>query len=277
MESLSLRFLYHTMPGRLALKLLTRPGISRLAGSYLDSRASRWLIPRAARAWGVDMAEFEDANYRCFNAFFTRKRRAERMRIDMDPAQLISPCDGWLSAYEITDGCAFRVKGSEYGLRDLLNDECAERFRGGLCLIFRLTPSNYHRYCYIDDGELLGGAKIPGVLHCVRPIACERYPVYVQNSREWALVRTEGFGDVAQVEIGALMVGRIVNERLAPGTHVRRGQEKGRFEFGGSTIVALFERGKVELDGDLLKRSQRGEEALVRLGEAIGHAPSAAA
>ena len=273
MESLSLRFLYHTMPGRLALKLLTRPGISRLAGRYLDSRASRWLIPRAARAWGVDMGEFEDADYRCFNAFFTRKRRSERMQIDTNPAHLISPCDGWLIALPIAADSRFSIKNSSYSVAELLGDAAlAERFRGGLCLIFRLTPSNYHRYCYIDDGELLDTAAIPGVLHCVRPIACERYPVYVQNSREWALVRTEGFGDVAQVEIGALMVGRIVNERLDRGAHVQRGQEKGRFEFGGSTILALFERGRVELNGDLLARSQKGEETSVRMGETIGHA-----
>ncbi len=271
MDSLSLRFLYHTMPGRAALKLLTRPGISRLAGRYLDSRASRWLIPRAARSWKVDPSEFEAADYRCFNAFFTRKRRPERMHIDPDPRHLISPCDGFLSAFAITGGSAFSIKGSSYSLRDLLGDGApAERYQGGLCLIFRLTPANYHRYCHVDAGELLAQRTIPGALHCVRPIACERYPVYVQNSREWARVQTENFGAIVQMEIGALLVGRIVNEPIAAGARVRRGQEKGRFEFGGSTIVLLLEADRARLDARVPLDDPSGAEIPVRMGERIG-------
>lgn len=271
MESLSLRFLYRTLPGRAALKLLTRPGFSRLAGRYLDSRASRWLIPRAAKSWRVDSEEFEEEEYPSFNAFFTRRRREEFLNIDREPGDLISPCDGYLSAFTITESSAFSIKGSSYSLRDLLEDDgLAERYRGGLCLIFRLTPANYHRYCHLDDGEVLATRMIPGVLHCVRPIACERFPVYVQNSREWARIRTEHFGEIVQMEIGALMVGRIVNAPVEIGSRVVRGQEKGRFEFGGSTIVVLVEAGRVKLDSRVPVEDVQGAEMEVRLGERIG-------
>ena len=259
------RLLYGTAPGRAVLKLLIRPGLSRLAGRYLDSPLSKWLIKPFARRNGLDLTEYERGPFASFNAFFIRRKLEEYLRPDMDPAHLISPCDGFLSVYPIGEDSRYRIKGIEYSLADLLADaRLAERFRGGHCFIFRLTPRNFHRYCFIDDGSKESQVVIPGVLHCVRPIACERYPVYARNSREYALIHTENFGDIVQMEVGALMVGRIFNHPV--GYAVRRGQEKGYFQFGGSTIVVLFEPGRVVPDENL----RADAEAPVRMGEKIG-------
>ena len=73
---------------------------------------------------------------------------------------------------------------------------------------------------------------------------------------------------MAQVEVGAMLVGRIVNyhgERA-----VKRGEEKGMFEFGGSTIVMLFEKDRIEIDSDILRNSANGDETIVKYGEKIG-------
>ena len=264
-ESRMVRLLYGTRAGRCVLKPLIRPGVSKLAGKYLDSRHSCWLVSPFIRRNGLDMTEYEHTDYKSFNDFFTRQKRPEYLQMDMEPDHLISPCDGFLSVHEIGADCRYRIKGIEYSLAGLLADAgLARRFRGGCCLIFRLTPRNYHRYCYIDGGVREKQVVIPGVLHCVRPIACERYPVYAQNSREYALIHTENFGDVIQMEIGALLVGRIQNH--SGGETVRRGEEKGYFEFGGSTIVVLLEDGRVTLDA----RFGRGVETPVRAGEMIG-------
>ena len=265
MESGMVRLLYGTWVGRGVLKLLVRPGISRVAGRYLDSRHSRWLIGPFIKRCELDMTEYAPSEYASFNAFFTRQKRAEFQKPDMEPGHLISPCDGFLSAYEINADCRFKIKGIEYTLAGLLADAAlARRFQGGHCLIFRLTPQNYHRYWHIDDGIREKQVVIPGVLHCVRPIACERYPVYAQNSREYVLIHTQNFGDIIQMEIGALMVGRIRNH--AGGATVRRGEEKGCFEFGGSTIVVLFEKGRISLDAHM----GSDVETPVRAGERIG-------
>ena len=271
MEGLSLRLLYGTPVGRAVLKLLIRPGPSRLAGRYLDSRHSRWLIGPFVRRCGLDLSEYEKADYASFNAFFTRQKREEFRRPDMESAHLISPCDGYLSVYPVEADGRYEIKGVEYSLEALLRDEgLAARFRGGHCFIFRLTPQNYHRYCHIDAGTREGRTVIPGVLHCVRPIACERYPVYAQNSREYERIRTENFGEIVQMEIGALLVGRIRNY---PGDGpVRRGEEKGCFEFGGSTIVILFEPGRVAPDARIIENMRSGAETPVRMGERIGQA-----
>ena len=269
MESLSLRLLYGTWAGRGILKLLIRPGPSRLAGRYLDSRHSKWLIAPFIRRNELDMAEYAREDYASFNAFFARHKRPECLRPDMDPDHLISPCDGFLSACEIGADSRFKIKGIEYRLAGLLADAAlAERFQGGYCFIFRLTPQNFHRYCYIDGGAREREAVIPGVLHCVRPIACERYPVYAQNSREYVLLRTENFGSVVQMEIGALLVGRICNH--PGGERVLRGEEKGYFEFGGSTIVLVFEKGRVVPDAGIEDGTLRGLERPVRAGERVG-------
>ena len=191
------------------------------------------------------------------------------MHIDQAPTHLISPCDGLLSVYRIGKDSRFTVKHCEYTLFELLGDRfLANQYQDGICLIFRLTPRHYHRYCYIDDGKKGDNYPIPGVLHSVRPLCCGRYPVYVQNSREYTVMDTLHFGQVTQIEVGALLVGRIWNEQGRG--KITRGQEKGHFEFGGSTILVLLKKGAAELDSELFRRTVRGQESPVRMGQQIG-------
>lgn len=268
-EGLAIRFLYGTALGRLCLKALIRPAFSQRMARLLSASVSRALIRPYIRHHHILMDGYEHKNYRSFNDFFTRRRRPEALRIDPAPGHLISPCDGLLTAYPIAEGGRFRIKRSTYSLEELLRDRLlAERYIGGLCLIFRLTPRHYHRYCYIDDGRKGENFSLPGVLHSVRPICCGTYPVYLQNQREYTIMDTVHFGRVIQVEVGALMVGKICNEQ-GPG-RISRGQEKGHFEFGGSTILLLLEPGAAVLEEQILRRTARGQECPVRQGQQIG-------
>ncbi len=268
-EAAALRFLYHTVPGRLLLRGLTRPWLSRLAGRWMDSRFSRGMIARFVRRNGIDLAEYEPEEYSSFNAFFTRRIRPECRPVDRTPDSLIAPCDGLLSVYPVEADARFAIKGSSYSVPELLGgDEAAARFAGGLCLVFRLCVDHYHRYCYFDDCEKGENIYLPGRLHTVRPIALASCPVFVQNSREYTLMRTAHFGLAAQIEVGALMVGKIENRH---GTgRFARGEEKGRFLYGGSTIVLLLEPGAAELPTAYFEATVRGEETPVRLGQKIG-------
>lgn len=266
-ETLSIRFLYGTMAGRVILKPLVHPFVSRQVGKFLDSRLSGWLVPLFIKKHQIDMEECAKTQYCSFNAFFSRKRRFER--IDAAPGHLISPCDGYLSVYPIDEGMRYQIKNVEYKLEELLKSkELAAGFRGGTCLIFRLTPQNYHRYCYACDGIRSRSHVIRGILHCVRPMAYTSVPVFVENSREYTVLRTEHFGTVVQMEIGALLVGRIHN--YAGKSVVRQGEEKGYFEFGGSTIVVLVGKDRLKLTEEVEKNTKMGREMQVRLGERIG-------
>lgn len=70
------------------------------------------------------------------------------------------------------------------------------------------------------------------------------------------------------MEVGALLVGRIVNYHEKK--EVKRGEEKGRFEFGGSTVILCLEKDKAVIDGDILSNSAAGIETVVKMGEKIG-------
>ena len=267
----ALRFLYHTAPGRGVLCLLTRPGLSRLCGRFLDSRLSRGLIGGFVKKNHICMEDYEPCAYGSFNDFFTRRIRPERRPIDSQPENLIAPCDGRLSVYAITPEAEFSIKGSRYTVDALLGGAPeAAGFDGGVCLVFRLCVDDYHLYCYFDDGEKGENHYLPGRLHTVRPIALERHPVFLQNCREYTLLHTRHFGLAAQIEVGALMVGKIRN--LQGSGSFARGQEKGMFLYGGSTVVVLLQKDAVELHPALWQATAEGRETRVRMGQCIATA-----
>ncbi len=263
----AVRFLYGTVLGRVLLKLLLGLHLDRLAVWFLRSRLSRAYAVRFAQKHRIPLVK----PYPTYREFFLRDR--EPLAFDESPDHLISPCDGFLSAFSVTDGCSFAIKGSRYRVADLLNDPAlAERYRGGLCLVFRLCASDYHHYCYIDDGQQGPNHYIEGQLHSVQPIACETYPIFTLNRRSWCLMDTEHFGPVVQTEIGALVVGGIVN---APEGPMIRGREKGCFDLCGSTIVLLLEPGRVRLLPEFEAQTAGGREVRVTQGRWIGTAPEA--
>lgn len=265
----SLRFLYCTKSGGLFLRLINRRWLSKLAGKYLDSRLSRRKIKKYIKKHDIDMSCFLNEEYKSFNAFFTRRIKPELRPFDMAPKTLVSPCDAKVSAYEITDGLKLDIKGYEYGVADLLrNAELAQSFVGGLCIVFRLTVTDYHRYFFFDGGTASGNTFIKGRLHTVQPVALERRRVFTENCREYTILDTDNFGKAVQVEVGAMMVGRIVND-VKTG-RFERGQEKGRFEFGGSTVVLLLQNGAATLDPELLENTKNDCETVVKCGEKIG-------
>ena len=264
-----LKKLYGSVLGRVLLKTLTAPVISRAAGIFMDSKASKLLIKPFIKRSGIDTSQYIMRDFRSYNDFFTRRVIPEKRPVDYEPSHLISPCDSKLTVHKISKNSIFRIKGSRYRVSDLLkNDFLAKRFCGGYCLIFRLEVDDYHRYCYIDNGTKTENTYIAGELHTVNPIALERYNIYKRNCREYTVLHTENFGDVVQVEVGAMMVGRIVNNDDT--ASFLRGEEKGRFEFGGSTIVMLFGKDSVRIDEDILRSSAEDIETVVKYGEKIG-------
>lgn len=261
--------LYGSALGRLALKPLTAPFLSRAAGRFLSTRMSCVFIKSFVKNNGIDMSQYEDRKFTSYNDFFARRIREGARRVDMDENHLISPADSKLSVHPITpDGC-FTIKHTAYTAASLLQNEAlAEKFMGGTLLIFRLTVDDYHRYCYMADGVKEENVYIPGKFHTVNPIANDHFPIYKENAREYTVIHTKAFGDMVIMEVGALMVGKIKN--LHGKCTVRRGDEKGYFEFGGSTIVALLQKDAAQMDEDILQNMQDGYETVVRMGEKIG-------
>lgn len=264
-----LKFLYNTSIGRGILKILTSPAISKIGGVYMDSPISKIHIDGFIKNNNIDMAEYEKQEYSCFNDFFTRKIKAEERPFNSDSDVLISPSDGLLSAYKISENSDFYIKRSHYRIQDLLKgSKYAPDYQGGTCLVFRLCVDNYHRYHYVDNGRILENKAIDGILHTVRPIAVNQHPVFIQNSREYTVISTENFKTVSQIEVGALMIGKIKNHHKK-GT-VIKGAEKGMFLYGGSTIVLLLEKDTVNIPEIYFNNTRKGIETKVKCGMEIG-------
>ena len=209
------------------------------------------------------------ARYASFNDFFCRRIRSELRPVDQNPAALIAPCDGLLSAYPVEQGVVIPAKQSRYTLAQLLGSQAlAAPFSGGWCLVFRLAVRHYHRYCFPDNGVIADYGFLPGVLHTVRPVALARGPVFCQNCRAYTVLEAVHLGHAVQLEVGAMLVGRIVNRKQTGA--FARGEEKGLFQYGGSTVILLLEPGRITLDAALLRASCQGRETPVHLGQRIG-------
>lgn len=272
-----LQWLYHSPLGELALNaVVKRKLLSQWYGRKMDSPASKERIPAFVESLGIDMDEaarpMED--YATFNDFFIRGLKHDARPIDTAQDAVVSPADGKVLAFEGFEGLeSFFVKGQQFSLRRFLQDDAlCERYRGGTLCIIRLAPVDYHRFHFPADGYISRSTPIDGTLYSVSPYAVrERLRIYWENKREYSVLTTKQAGDILLCEVGATMVGSIV-QSYTPEADVRKGQEKGWFVFGGSTVVALFEPGKVRMDADILANTAKGLETSVRMGEKIATA-----
>lgn len=271
-QNKSLDFLYKTRLGNSILKILIQPSVSKMAGKFLDSKMSTFLIKPFIKNNNIDLSDFEDVKYNSFNEFFTRRVKKDKRVVSFEASDLVSPCDSRLSVYDITSDGVFTVKNTKYTMAELFRSKkIARHYEGGKLLIFRLTVSDYHRYHFIDDGCLSEHHRINGFFHTVNPIANDSYKIYKENTREFSILKSKNFGNVAIMEVGALLVGRILNYNANHKHFVKRGEEKGRFEFGGSTVILAFEKDKVDICEDILSASREGYEIHVNQGEVIGN------
>ena len=267
-----LSFLYTNIFGRMLLKPLIQPQVSKLAGRYLSSAHSKWLISKFIERNEINMEIYEECDYSSFNDFFTRKIKPDCRPVPEDLDVLISPCDCLATVYPIQENTTFSIKNTEYTLRSLLRSpRLAKRFRGGYAYVLRLTVEDYHRYLYSVSGKQSKNYHIDGTFHTVNPIANDYLPIYKENTREYTVIRSKEFGDVLQMEVGALLVGKISNHKQS--TVVTRGEEKGFFEYGGSTIVVLTQKGRVTPRSDLLTNSKNGYETKVLQAHPLGILP----
>ena len=264
-----LKRVYNSVFGRCFIKSLTLPVFSKIGGLFMSSPFSKPMIKGFVRKNNIDLHKCEKVNFKSYNDFFTRKVTDDNINIDMVPKHLISPCDSKLFVSKISEDELFYIKNTNYTVGSLLQDNIlAGEYIGGTALIFRLTVDDYHRYSYFDNGEQVYNKFIKGKLHTVNPIANDFAPVYKENCREFSIIKTENFGKAIFMEVGALMVGKISNHKKTG--HVKRGEEKGMFEFGGSTIILLLKENSVSIDEDILANSADGYETIVKLGEKIG-------
>ncbi len=277
------------MAGALTMALvraMPRSLVSRAVGAATRAPLPPPVHHLAIRAFAsryrvaLDEADGRVEQFRTFSDFFCRPLKGGLRPIETDPGALISPVDGAVSECgAIENGRLIQAKGIDFPVEQLLGDAAqAERFVGGTFATLYLSPRDYHRIHSPIDGQIDGYTYIPGEFWPVNEASVASvHGVFALNERlvTWMSGRC---GAVALVAVGATCVGRIraaydeilthsnmvaTSFRYPKPLPISRGAEVARFEMG-STVILLFEKGRVTFDGELKPT------APVRMGRRIG-------
>lgn len=270
-----LRWSYGNPLGAISLNaFVKRPFFSKWYGSRMSTPESASRVMPFIEKYGLDPADFADAPqcYRSFNEFFFRKLKPEARPIDPDEASVVFPADGrHLGFQKASEIQGVFVKGQKFDLPALLGDaKLAEGYADGALVLSRLCPVDYHRFHFPVAGVPGKTRLIEGPLFSVNPIALRQKLSYLwTNKRTITELRTERFGKVICMEIGATCVGTI-EQTFTPGQPVEKGAEKGYFAFGGSSTITIFEPGAIQLEKDLVENSAKQVELYARIGTRMG-------
>lgn len=253
------------------LKLASSRWYSNVQRMFLNSFFSTAMISGFVKKNGICLKEYRKKRYTSFHDFFLRELKPGKRPMEISKGTLISPCDCKASVYPINEDSCFDIKGVPYTVEEVLdNRRLARAYQGGYFYLLRLCVEDYHHYVYPVNGYKTADVKIPGKLYTVNPMIHRYAKVYRENARTYTRIRRPGREEVLVMEVGALGVGRIAND--IPGEcMVRAGEEKGHFEFGGSTVLVLVKKGSYVPRADLLKNTEDGYETIVKLGEGIGY------
>lgn len=266
-----LLWLYYNPIGEATLwALVKRKIVTTIYGNMMDRAYSSKRVHPFIEDFEIDMSVAQKKEFKNFNDFFTRKLKDDARQIDTCSNIVISPADGKILAYADISNTDFIVKGFRFDVFSFLdNPDLGQKYQNGSMLIIRLAPADYHRFHFPISGNISQNKKIEGDYYSVNPLALRKKArIFCLNKREYTILSNPLFGDVIMAEVGATMVGSI--EHTFKGSSVNKGEEKGYFKFGGSTVVLLFEKNKIRIDEDLLINTAKGYETTVKMGERIG-------
>jgi len=265
-----MRLIYENpLGGASLLWLVKRKALSRLYGLYCRTPLSAKGIPQFIEKYNVDMTGCEGP-YKNFAQFFAREK--SDVAFPSEPSALGSPCEGLVTVFkDIKPEQVIAAKGTEFSLGELFGDaELARVYEGGTMISIRLTPANYHRMHFFDDGVVTDTRLIKGDLYSVNPLALNKVVgLYCRNKRALIRFSSDNFGEVALVEVGATFVGSIVH-CFNNGQTVKRGELASYFKPGGSLVLMFLEAGKFKPDSDLVVRTADGIETKIPIGEPLG-------
>ena len=273
------QWLYRSAVGRAIGRLVTGPLFSQIFGKWQDLGFSARKIPQFVQRFNINLSEFmpEESGsrarpYSTFNSFFIRRFTETARSFPEVEGQMGAFCEARYLGYESsTSSKQFPLKGELISLPTLLQNERHQKtFIGGPLLIARLCPADYHRFHFPDQGEKMDRYPIPGDLHSVNPVALKwKSDILTTNERRVTILDTKNFGQLAYVEVGAICVGKIIESHQ--GKSFSRGQEKGYFLFGGSTVIVVGEPGRWKPADDILHYSKQGMETLIKLGDPVAN------
>lgn len=247
---------------------------------FLDSPASQyvlntgkygWLSPSAYAYNKLDQFIIPDKNaphwgFSSFNAYFHREIKPEQRPIagPGDNRIIVSPNDGQVYDLQrkVKRSDTFWIKSQPYSLVNMLdNSPYTSRFEGGDVLQAFLSGANYHRWHAPVDGVIVEARVVPGLmfseLHVEgfdpdAGILSQGYETAV-NTRGLIIIQNDDprIGLVCVIPVGITEISSVRLELkngqpLKKGMKVKKGDELGRFSYGGSTLATVFQPGAIK-------------------------------
>lgn len=197
-----------------------------------------------------------------WNHFFTREFKPDARPVAHldDDKIIVSACEA--SPYNIEHDVkledSFWIKSQPYSLKEIFTAKetaLAERFVGGSIYQAFLSAFYYHRWhapvsgtvakAYLVDGTYYSDAESEGE----DPGGLNDSQGYISAVAARAVIVIDcddgAIGEVACVFIGMAEVSSCMIEAL-PGQRVRKGDELGYFQYGGSSMCLIFRPGVID-------------------------------
>lgn len=272
----AVHWLYESLVAKILTPLICRAPLSKAYGELQNSSWSRSKIAPFIKQFSIPIEDFlpETGTYKNFNDFFIRQFRVGKRQFIQNKNEMAAFAEARYFGYEsMTSDQTIPVKGNFLSAESLLaNTQWPSTFKDGPLLLARLCPVDYHRFHFPDWGKIIEDYRIHGLFHSVNPLALKAKPeIFIQNERHVTILDTENFGKLAYIEVGAICVGKIVqSKKLFSGMSFIKGEEKGYFLFGGSTVIVLGEKGKWAPCSDILENTLKGLETYIHLGTPVG-------
>lgn len=275
-----IRFLYESSFGKAISPIVTSRLFSQCYGYFQDLPSSSRKVRPFIEKFNIEIDDYEPGtrpaldirdSYRTFNEFFIRQFKKGKREFVQEPNRMGAFAEARYVGFEhMNDSSVYPVKGHYLKARDLIgNDEVYKDFEGGPLMIARLCPVDYHRYHYPDAGRVLHHFPIKGIYDSVNPLALKaKGEIFIMNERYCSILETQNFGKLAYIEVGATCVGKIVQSHQWK-NEFKRGEEKGYFLFGGSTVIVLGQKGLWKPSADIITNTQNGIETYLHLGDEV--------
>lgn len=275
-----IKFLYCSVAGKRVGKIFTNNFFSKLYGTFQDLPSSHRKVRPFIEKFNIPIDEYQPGSipapdirdsYRTFNEFFIREFRPGQRPFVSEAHRMPAFAEARYVGFDaIDEKKKYPVKGHYLFAKDLIgNEQVAKIFDGGPLMIARLCPVDYHRYHYPDNGKVIDHFRVAGAYDSVNPLALQyKNQIFIKNERYVSILQTENFGKLAYIEVGAICVGKIVQSHPW-NKPFNRGDEKGYFLFGGSTVIVLGEKGAWKPSEDILTNTANGIETYLHLGQEV--------
>jgi phosphatidylserine decarboxylase len=275
-------WLYQSESGKALSSVVCKAPISKLYGALQSSSWSQKKITPFIHNFKIPIDDYlpeegrdNQSPYSSFNQFFIRKFKSGKRPFVENSSELAAFSEArYFGYHSVSNDEKVPVKGTFLKPKELINNsKWDSTFFEGPLLLARLCPVDYHRFHYPDDCTVIEDYRVPGLLHSVNPLALKSKPdILISNERHVTILETKNFGKLAFIEVGAICVGKIIQTKpLTKGQSFKRGDEKGYFLFGGSTVIVIGEKGRWIPSDDILKNTQNGIETYLHLGMTVAN------